>query len=101
MSEPTSADVASWIAAARAAMQSDDDADLRALLILDVAQRLAAVSAIPEQATARQKLERAALAMAGLRNDDLRRPDILGDMAKAWMAFEGAWGVESSKPITN
>ncbi len=92
MSEPAAADVAVWIATARDAMRSDDDADLRALVILDVAQQLARVPASPDQIKARQGLERVALAMAGLRDDDLRRSYVLSDLARAWVTFENAWG---------
>ncbi|KAA2234792.1 hypothetical protein [Salinarimonas soli] len=85
----------------RRAVGSDGEADLRALTILEATRSLAGLPATVNQALALRALSRVALSMAGLRHDDLRRFDVLSDLAKAWLAFEGTWYDEQGSPLDN
>jgi hypothetical protein len=80
-------------------VSGDDDADLRALVILHATRMLGELPMSRDQAGTLLRLERTALSMAGLTADDLRRTDILGDLAKAWIAFERAWFDEDGEPM--
>ncbi|KAA2235941.1 hypothetical protein [Salinarimonas soli] len=75
----------------RRAVRSDEDADVRAISILAATRNLAELPASANEALTLRTLSRVALTMAGLRPDDLRRSDVLSDLAKAWMAFEDTW----------
>lgn len=80
-----------WIARAREAFQGDGDPALRALTILEAAQRLAPSAENRAEKLSLVKLTRATLAMAGLTENDLRQSYVLSDIAQAWLAFENAW----------
>ena len=88
-----------WLNRAKEAVSGHDDADLRALVILHVTRMLAELPMSGDQAGTLLRLERTALSMAGLTADDLRRTDILGDLVKAWAAFERAWFDGDGEPM--
>ncbi len=77
-----------WLNQISIAVRSDEDADLRALVILAATRNLGELPATANEALTLRILSRVALTMAGLQHDDLRRFDVLSDLAKAWMAFE-------------
>lgn len=80
-----------WIARARDAIRGEGDPDLRALLILEASQHLSGIARTSDEKRTLVRLTRATVAMAGLAEDDLRRMDVLADVAQAWMAFEAVW----------
>ena len=88
-----------WLNQISIAVRSDDDADLRALVILAATRNLGELPATANEALTLRVLSRVALTMAGLQHDDLRRFDVLSDLAKAWMAFESTWYDEQGKPL--
>ncbi len=82
-----------WIAHARNGIEGEGAPDARALAILEATEMLAPMAATAEETSTLNALARVALKMASVRDDDLRRRDILGDVAKAWAAFDRVWAV--------
>ncbi len=80
-----------WIAHARDGVVGEGAPDARALALLEAAKMLAPMASTAAETSTLDALSRVALKMASVRDDDLRRRDILGDVAKAWAAFERAW----------
>jgi hypothetical protein len=88
-----------WLTEIRRAVRSDGDADLRALVILTATRSLGELPATANEALTLRIMSRVALTMAGLNQHDLRRLDVLSDLAKAWMAFESTWYDEQGRPL--
>jgi hypothetical protein len=88
-----------WLTEIRRAVRSDGDADLRALVILAATRSLGELPATANEALTLRIMSRVALTMAGLNQHDLRRLDVLSDLAKAWMAFESTWYDEQGRPF--
>ncbi|KAA2237733.1 hypothetical protein [Salinarimonas soli] len=80
-----------WLSDLRRAVHGSEDADLRALDILEATRNLSELPATAHETGALNRLQRVALAMAGVRPDDLRRADILNDLSEAWTKVEAAW----------
>jgi len=86
-----------WIAHARNGIEGEGAPDARALAILETTEMLARMAATDDEISTLNRLSRVALKMASVRDDDLRRRDILGDVAKAWTAFEQVWRNDDDK----
>lgn len=84
-------DRAQWIEHARDGVEGAGPPDARALAILEAAKGLARLAETREEKQTLVRLTRAAIAMAGVRDDDLRRPYILDDLTTAWREFASAW----------
>lgn len=82
-----------WIAHARDGVEGAGTPDARALSILEASQGLAPLAQTRPEKQTLVRLTRAAIKMGSVRDDDLRREDILHEVAEAWAAFESVWQV--------
>jgi len=93
---PSAAIRSHWIEHARDGVEGGEAPDARALAILEASQNLAPLARSQAEKESLARLTRAALRMASVRDDDLRRRDILVDVTRAWKAFTHAWESEVS-----